>query len=204
MSLEVRDLAFGYTSKKLILDGFDLDVADGERVGIHAPSGRGKTTLCKIIAGYMKPQRGTVRFDRQDVHAMKGYMPIQMIWQHPEKSVNFRLKMGSVIAEGDNIDNRILDGLGIERDWFNRYPTELSGGEIQRFCIARALGERTRFIIADEISTMLDVITQSQIWDFLLDEVERRRIGMIAITHSDPLMGLVTTRTVELPDSTSA
>ena len=199
MPLEVRDICFGYPGKELIIDGFDLDVHDGERVGICAPSGRGKTTLCKIIAGYMKPLRGTVRFDGQDMHSIRGYSPVQMIWQHPEKSVNTRLKMGSVIAEGDNIDNRILDGLGIERDWFNRYPMELSGGEIQRFCIARVLGEKTRFIIADEISTMLDAITQSQIWDFLLDEVERRQIGMIAITHSDPLMNLVATRTVELP-----
>ena len=199
MALEIRDLAFGYEKDKLLLDGFNLDVDSDERVGICAPSGQGKTTLCKIVAGYMKPQRGTVHLDGRDVHSMKGYSPIQMIWQHPEKSVNMRLKMGNVIAEGDDIEDRIIDGLGIERDWYNRYPTELSGGEIQRFCIARALGKRTRFIIADEISTMLDVITQSQIWEFLLDEVQRRHIGMIAITHSDPLMNLVATRTVDLP-----
>lgn len=200
MPLEVRDITFGYTKDKLIIDGFDLDVLDTERVGICAPSGRGKTTLCKIIAGYVKPLRGTVRFDGEDMLARRGYSPVQMIWQHPEKSVNFRLKMGSVIAEGDSIDDRILDGLGIERDWFNRYPTELSGGEIQRFCIARALGQRTRFIIADEISTMLDVITQSQIWDFLLGEVERRKIGMIVVTHSDQLMDIIATRTVDIPE----
>ena len=54
----------------------------------------------------------------------------------------------------------------------NRFPAELSGGEMQRFCIARALGQRTQFLLADEISTMLDLITQSQIWHLLMDETE--------------------------------
>ena len=71
-----------------------------------------------------------------------------------------------------------MDGLGIEPDWLNRYPSELSGGELQRFCIARALGQRTRFLLADEISTMLDLITQSQLWNFLLEEVKNREIGL--------------------------
>ena len=139
MALEIRNLSFGYEKDKLILDRFNLVVEHDERVGITAPSGQGKTTLCKIAAGYMKPLAGSVLLDGEDVHTMKGYSPIQMIWQHPEKSVNMRLKMGNVIAEGDDIEDRIIDGLGIERDWYNRYPTELSGGEIQRFCIARAL-----------------------------------------------------------------
>ncbi|MEG1479256.1 MAG: ABC transporter ATP-binding protein, partial [Clostridiales bacterium] len=70
--------------------------------------------------------------------------------------------------------------------------------EMQRFCIARALGEKTKFILADEISTMLDLITQSQIWNFLLQEVEERGIGLIAVTHSDSLMNRVATRIVNL------
>ena len=75
--------------------------------------------------------------------------------------------MGEVLKRGDQVEKRIIDGLGIELDWLNRYPSELSGGELQRFCIARALGQRTRFLLADEISTMLDLITQSQLWNFL-------------------------------------
>ena len=80
----------------------------------------------------------------------------------------------------------------------NRFPTELSGGELQRFCIARALGQRTRFLLADEITTMLDLITQSQIWHFLIEETERRNIGMLVVSHNPELIGKVCTRIVEL------
>ena len=80
----------------------------------------------------------------------------------------------------------------------NRFPAELSGGEMQRFCIARALGQRTQFLLADEISTMLDLITQSQIWHFLMDETEKRRIGMIVVSHSPELLEKVCTRVVDL------
>ena len=102
--------------------------------------------------------------------------------------MNPRRKMGTVLAEGDRIPERIVRGLGIEKDWENRYPGELSGGELQRFCIARALGERTRFLLADEISTMLDLITQSQIWNFLLEETRRRNIGMLVVSHGESLL----------------
>ena len=91
-----------------------------------------------------------------------------------------------------------MEGLGIEPDWLNRYPAELSGGELQRFCIARALGERTQFILADEISTMLDLITQSQIWSFLVREAEERSIGLLAVSHSTPLLWQVCTRVEDL------
>ncbi|MEG2658125.1 MAG: ATP-binding cassette domain-containing protein, partial [Clostridiales bacterium] len=121
-----------------------------------------------------------------------------MIWQHPERVVNPRMRMGDTLEEGFEISSRIIEGLGIEKDWYNRYPGEISGGEMQRFCIARALGEKTKFILADEISTMLDLITQSQIWNFLLQEVEERGIGLIAVTHSDSLMNRVATRIVNL------
>lgn len=200
MYLAVKNISFGYKKGVSILDNFNMGADSNERLGIIAPSGFGKTTLCKIIAGYVKPHSGTVLLDGEDVHQMKGYSPIQMIWQHPEKSVNPRLRMKSVIEDGDSIEDRVIDGLGIERDWYNRYPAELSGGEMQRFCIARALGKGTRFIIADEISTMLDLITQSQIWSFLLDEVQRREIGLIAVTHSNALMDRIATRCINIED----
>ena len=118
----------------------------------------------------------------------------------PEMSVNPRLRMAEVIKEGDGVEERILNGLGIEPDWMNRFPGELSGGELQRFCIARALGKRTRFLLADEISTMLDLITQSQIWNFLLEEVGRRRIGLVVVSHSGELLERVCTRIVDLKE----
>ena len=200
MTLEVNSITFEYKKGTPILSDFSMSVNSDERVGIVAPSGFGKTTLCKIIAGYVRPHLGSVVLDGVDVHEMKGYSPIQMIWQHPEKSVNPRLHMKSVIDDSDNVEERVIDGLGIERDWYNRYPMELSGGEMQRFCIARALGKRTKFIIADEISTMLDLITQSQIWGFLLEEIEKRGIGLIAVTHSNALMERIATRSINIGD----
>lgn len=198
MVLAAKGVFFSYKKGVNILDNFDLAVESHERVGIVAPSGFGKTTLCQILSGYIKPKQGKVLLGGEDIHKMKGYCPVQMIWQHPEKSVNPRLRMKETIAEGDEIEGRIIDELGIERDWFNRFPGELSGGEIQRFCIARALGKRTKFLIADEISTMLDFITQSQIWGFLLKEVVKRNIGLIAVTHSNALMERIATRQVTL------
>ena len=199
MILEAKNLSFRYEeSGRKILDQFSLQVDSSERVGILAPSEFGKTTLCKILAGYEEPETGTVLMDGKSLYSYKGYCPVQMIWQHPEQAVNPRLRMRNVFEEGDQVETELIKKLGIEPDWMNRFPTELSGGELQRFCIARALGKRTRFLLADEISTMLDLITQSQIWHFLMEETQRRGIGMIVVSHSPELVEKVCTRVVEL------
>ena len=199
MILEAKNLSFRYEeSGRKILDQFSLQVDSSERVGILAPSGFGKTTLCKILAGYEEPETGTVLMDGKSLYSYKGYCPVQMIWQHPEQAVNPRLRMRNVFEEGDQVETELIKKLGIEPDWMNRFPTELSGGELQRFCIARGLGKRTRFLLADEISTMLDLITQSQIWHFLMEETQRRGIGMIVVSHSPELVEKVCTRVVEL------
>ena len=199
MILEAKNLSFRYEeSGRKILDQFSLQVDSSERVGILAPSGFGKTTLCKILSGYEEPEAGTVLLDGKSLYSYKDYCPVQMIWQHPEQAVNPRLRMRNVFEEGDQVETELIKKLGIEPDWMNRFPTELSGGELQRFCIARALGKRTRFLLADEISTMLDLITQSQIWHFLMEETQRRGIGMIVVSHSPELVEKVCTRVVEL------
>ena len=199
MKLEFNQVS--YQDKKennKILEKLRLSMEDTERVGLIAPSGYGKTTLCKLIAGYLTPDSGEILLDGRRVSSYKGYCPIQMIWQQPELAVNPRLRMREVILEGDEVEPRILEALGIEKAWMDRFPTELSGGELQRFCLARALGNRTRFLLADEISTMLDLITQSQIWNFLLKEVEQRQIGVIAVSHNQALLEKVCTRQVRL------
>lgn len=199
MRLEAENISFQYDNgNRKILNNVSLALEQDERVGLTAPSGFGKTTLCKILSGYESPDSGRVLLDGKPVSQYKGYCPVQMVWQHPELSVNPKLKMREVIKEGDRIEERIVRGLGIEEDWMNRYPGELSGGELQRFCIARALGERTRFLLADEISTMLDLITQSQIWNFLLEEVRRRQIGLVVVSHSEELLERVCTGIVDL------
>ena len=199
MILEVRNLSFRYENKgRQILEQFSLQADSNERVGIAAPSGFGKTTLCKLLAGYEQPESGEILLDGELLQSYKGYCPVQMIWQHPEQAVNPRLRMRSVFEEGDQVDPKLMEKLGIESDWLNRIPTELSGGELQRFCIARALGKRTRFLLADEISTMLDLITQSQIWHFLIEETQRRGIGIIVVSHDSELVEKVCTRVVRM------
>ena len=199
MKLEARALSFRYDNgNRQILNNLSMTLTSTDLLGLIAPSGFGKTTFCKILAGYEKPDSGEVLLDGKPLSDWKGYCPVQMIWQHPELSVNPRWKMGEVLKEGDQVEQRIMDGLGIEPDWLNRYPSELSGGELQRFCIARALGQRTRFLLADEISTMLDLITQSQLWNFLLEEVKNREIGLLAVSHSDSLLERICTKMLRL------
>lgn len=199
MILEARNISFRYGEKsREILKDFSLKAESTERVGLVAPSGFGKTTLCKILSGYEKPDSGQVLLDGKPLDFYGSYCPVQLIWQHPEQAINPRLRMRSVLEEGDNVSPDLIKRLGIEADWMNRFPAELSGGEMQRFCIARALGQRTQFLLTDEISTMLDLITQSQIWHFLMDETEKRKIGMIVVSHSQELLEKVCTRIVDL------
>lgn len=204
MILEAKNISFRYGENgREILKDFSLKADSSERVGLAAPSGFGKTTLCKILSGYEKPDRGQVFLDGKPLEQYGSYCPVQLIWQHPEQAVNPRLRMKSVLEEGDQVDPALVERLGIEKDWLNRFPVEISGGEMQRFCIARAMGKRTRFLLADEISTMLDLITQSQIWHFLIEETRRRQMGMIVVSHSPELLERVCTRVIDLQKTQS-
>ena len=202
MILQAKDLRFSYSKKGApVLADVSLSLHSGERLGLWAPSGRGKTTLCKLLAGYEKPKGGEVLLDGRPLAHGRGYCPVQMIWQHPETVVDPLMKLGDTLAEGWPVEQRVLDGLHIEPGWLERYPTELSGGELQRFCIARALGPATRFLLCDEISTMLDLITQAQIWNFLLEEAARRELGLLIVSHTPALLERLCTRTQPLDPS---
>lgn len=198
MALEAKGIYFRY-GKKLpwIMEDMDFKIEEGERVAVFAPSGYGKTTLAMLLAGYLKPEKGEILLDGKPF-PKKGICPVQMIFQHPEKAVNPRWKLRKVLEEGGIPDISLLDAFGIERAWLDRYPAELSGGELQRFCIARALLIGAKYIICDEISTMLDTITQAQIWNVVLEEAKKKNTGVIAITHNKYLAQRISTRIVEL------
>ncbi|MFY9175857.1 MAG: ATP-binding cassette domain-containing protein [Caldicoprobacterales bacterium] len=200
MQLEANNIYFRYTAKTpFILQDVSFSVREGERVGVVSPSGYGKTTFVKILAGHEQPTKGQVLLDGKPL-APKGALPVQLISQHPENAVNPRWKMQKVLEEAGQLRPEVLTAMGIEPEWLTRYPRELSGGELQRFCVARALCADTRFLIADEISTMLDAITQAQIWRYLLSEVDRRGIGLVVVTHNPALAGRICTRVVDLRD----
>ena len=201
MILEARDVTFYYRGRRHtpVLENFSISVSSGERVGLKAPSGRGKTTLCRLLAGYEKPAKGQVLLDSRPVREYRGVCPVQMVWQHPETVVDPLLTLGKTLNEAGAVEQRLLDALHIEPGWLTRYPSELSGGELQRFCLARALNPEVRFLLCDEISAMLDLVTQAQIWKFLLEEAQRRGLGMLVVSHDEALLEKVCTRVETMP-----
>lgn len=199
MRLEAKNVRFGYSKNQTVLSDVNLAIGAGERVALIGPSGCGKSTLAKVLAGYLVPSAGEVLFDGKPLPE-EGYCPVQLIHQHPEKAINPRWKLKRTLNEAWTPDDAFLKDMGIEHEWLSRYPTELSGGEMQRFCIARALGPKTSFIIADEISTMLDVVTQAQIWALMLDIIEKRGLGLLAVTHSPELAAQICTKLVRFDE----
>ncbi|MDO4451722.1 MAG: ATP-binding cassette domain-containing protein [Lachnospiraceae bacterium] len=200
MQLSAENISFRYTEKSpWILKDINLQIETGERVGIVGPSGYGKSTLAKILAGYNRANSGQVLLDGKPLQT-KGFCPVQMIYQHPELAVNPRWKMEKILKECWNPDEKILERFGIEKDWLTRWPRELSGGELQRFCIVRLLSPETKFLICDEITTMLDVISQAQIWNVLLEMAKERNYGMLIVTHNMDLAKRVCTRIVDLSE----
>ena len=167
--LEARGITYAHPgAREPLYRDFDLAVGPGERVALSAPSGFGKTTLCRLLAGYERPQSGKILVDGVPL-PRRGTCPVQLILQHPETAVDPRMRM-----------------------------SELSGGELQRFCIARALMANPRYLVADEISTMLDAVTQAQIWRFLVTETKKRDVGLVFVSHSPALAERIATRTIDL------
>lgn len=198
MALEAKAVSFRYgRSQPWVLEDVSLRLEPGERMALFAPSGRGKTTLAKLLAGYLTPTAGEILLDGASL-PKTGVCPVQLICQHPEQAINPRWRLARVLEESGALDDAVLDAFGIERAWLTRYPRELSGGELQRFCVARALMSGARYLICDEISTMLDVITQAQIWNVVLEEAKKRQMAILAVTHNRHLAERIAERTVEL------
>ncbi len=196
--LEVRGVTYAYPgAREPLYRGFDLAVGADERVALSAPSGFGKTTLCRLLAGYERPQAGKILVDGEPL-PQRGVCPVQLIGQHPERAVDPRMRMAAVLEEAGDVPQELLRDVGIRKEWLSRYPHELSGGELQRFCIVRALAANPRYVVADEVSTMLDAVTQAQIWEFLLHQARERGMGLVFVSHSPALAARIATRTVDL------
>ena len=198
MALEARHVFFRYEKRQpWILEDCSLEISRGECAALFAPSGYGKTTLSLLLAGYLKPEQGQILMDGHPL-PQKGLCPVQLIHQHPEKAINPRWRLRQVLEESGALKADILEAFGIENAWLDRFPRELSGGELQRFCVARALLSGADYLICDEISTMLDVITQAQIWRVILDQAAARHMGILAVTHNRNLAERIASRVITL------
>lgn len=195
MQLEAKNVGFRYDPKNWIFRNQTLSISAGEVVGLIGPSGCGKTTFARMLAGYTKPVEGNILLNGSAL-PQKGYQPVQLVFQHPEKAVNPKWRMEQILSEAGKLEVEWLEVIGIKKEWLRRWPNELSGGELQRFCVARALGANTQFLIADEMTTMLDAITQAQIWHAVLDVARKRNIGILVISHEEPLINRVCDRVV--------
>lgn len=202
--LKGENLWFRY-GKRLpwVVENRSLAVAPGEALGLVAPSGYGKTTLGKLLAGYLSPVKGQVTIADKPV-PKRGYSPVQLIFQNPELTINPRWRIRQVLQESYLPDPAILAAFGIHPGWLTRYPHELSGGELQRVAIARILNPATRYLIADEMTAMLDANTQALIWQGVLAFVQRQQVGLVVISHDEPLMQRICSKVLTLGDSSIA
>ena len=197
--LEINNVGFRYGGGPWVLKDVSLKVADGERIAILGPSGYGKSTLAKLMAGYERPAEGTVLWNGAPL-PRRGYCPVQLIYQHPERALNPRWKMRQSLFEAGALDEGVLREVGIRPLWYDRWPIELSGGELQRFCVARVMRSETRVLIADEMTTMLDALSQAHIWNFVLNYADRNGMAVVAITHNRALAERVADRIIHIPE----
>ncbi len=213
MSLKAQDVSFAYPGHTPVLDRVSLTVERGERVALCARSGRGKTTLCRVLAGYSMPQAGAVLVDDAPL-PRRGARPVQLIWQHPEQAFDPLVRMRRSLVEGVPQAVRasrggaarlahvrkcgLLERFGIREPWLERFPHELSGGELMRFCIVRALLAEPRYLLCDEMTAMLDAVTQAELWGELIKIAEARGMGLLLVSHSPALVERVATRIVNL------
>jgi peptide/nickel transport system ATP-binding protein len=187
MELKANNISFSYNKKKPILKDASISVNSNQIIGLMGDSGSGKSTLCKIMSGYITNYSGEVTLDGKKIPD-KDFYPVQLIFQHPEKTMNPKWKMEKVLNESWQVSQDLKDTFGLKDTWLTRWPSELSGGELQRFSILRALNPKTKFIIADEISTMLDAVTQVQIWEALINHCKANNIGILAVSHDHELL----------------
>ena len=197
--LEAKALSYRYGEGSSVLRNVSLRAADGERLALLGPSGRGKSTLALLLAGYLPLQKGAITLDGTPL-PKDCYNPVQLVYQHPEKAMDPRWKVGDTLREAWDVPEELLTAIGAEPGWLTRWPHELSGGQLQRLSILRALSPKTRVLIADEITASLDPITQAQIWSVILQEVEKHNMILIAITHNEALAQRICTRMIHIEE----
>lgn len=185
--LKAEHLSFRYPKKPWLFQDFNLTIAAGEVIGLVSPSGTGKTTLGKLLAGYLTPTFGKITLEGKPL-AKQAYCPVQLLFQNPELAMNPRWRIRQILSEGELPSSEWLDRLCIDQTWMDRWVHELSGGELQRIAVARSLNAKTRYLIADEMTAMLDANTQALIWQTAIAYAQHHQLGILVISHDLPLL----------------
>ena len=196
------------------LKNINFDIKEGEVVSLIGESGSGKTSISKIIVGLLRAE-GQILFKGEDIleNSKNINGKIQMIFQSPYSSLNPKYKIKDIILEGiiyqkvlkkeENIDEyllNILNEVGLDKEVLNKYPHELSGGQRQRVGIARAVAVKPDLIIADEILTALDALTQIQILELFQKLKENKKISYLFISHDINVVKKISDRLLIIKD----
>jgi ABC-type oligopeptide transport system ATPase subunit len=185
-----------------ILKGVSFALAEGAIIGIVGESGSGKTSLGRTLIRLLKPDSGAIHFAGRDIATFSDdemrplRRDLQVIFQDPFSSLNPRKTVGAIIAsplllhkvakdgsEARQLAQEVLIQVGLPKNFVSRYPHELSGGQRQRVGIARAVALKPRFILADEIVSGLDMSSQAQILDLLMNLRAQMNFTMAFISH---------------------
>lgn len=208
--LKVLNIKKSYTQKKflkksvkIVLNDVSLSLEQGKCLGIIGESGSGKSTLGRIITGIEKADSGVVEFEGKNIHQKENRNvknDVSVVFQNYVSSVNPRFSVAQIIAEPliissqvnrNKIDKKKIDEevkkmikiVGLSEEFLERFPHELSGGQLQRICIARAIVTKPKFILLDEAVSSLDVSTQVEILDLLQKLKKEYNLSYVFITH---------------------
>ncbi|MCO5126526.1 MAG: dipeptide ABC transporter ATP-binding protein [Rhodobacteraceae bacterium] len=183
------------------LDGISFDIFEGETLGLVGESGCGKSTCGRVILRLYAPTAGSIRIDGTEIaeadnQTLRPLRPsMQMVFQDPQASLNPRMTVAAIIGEPldehtqlsktEKLDRiyELMDAVGLNRNFANRYPHEFSGGQRQRIGIARALALNPKFIVCDEPIAALDVSIQAQVVNLLEDLQDRLGLTYLFISH---------------------
>ncbi len=180
-------LSFSY-GKREILDKVQLILEAGHSYALIGKSGSGKSTLLNLIAGFLKPERGTVTINGSEIRAPRretaflfqdlGLFP----WQTVEEAVSMPLKLKGKPDGMDSAVMKLLREMGLE-DHKDKYPQELSGGERQRVALARTLSGEPDLLLMDEPTSALDAMTKEELQCIIIREQQRRKATLLFVTH---------------------
>jgi len=199
--LEVENVTASYTGKENVLEDIDLKIRRGRTVALVGESGSGKSTLARVITGLLPPLQGKIIYDGKELppdlksRGRESLRQMQMIYQMPDTALNPRQKVSKIIGRplhfyfgmsGKERENRIielLEMIELSEKYKDRLPNELSGGEKQRICIARALAAKPDLIICDEVTSALDQLVAEEILKLLQNLQNELRVSYLFITH---------------------